>query len=241
MSELLLKIGGDSNPEFFQDGDIIHAFNQLSIKHMNSSRLCHVKLFAKNKYGLNIPSIARSYLELTSLFRVEAIGSNLVRKTDLVSNSKSVEVFPLLDYWLTERLKHHRHRIFGTKGREVWYEGNKRINDAVMENVWTMIHAESSHKEADHALAPLGTDDKKLFLSIKINDFTSTERESYESPEYTEKDGQFTLVKKRKRKIDWEALSLPVTSIDIRNRRQTIDIRGSGFILDKSIDIITKI
>lgn len=247
MAELVLKVGDYPDAKGYQDGDIICAFNQRRIRCTHAQYICHIRDTAFNGDGLNVDGIARKYQEFTYQYKFERVSEKEIKRIELSSMKEEVfsnipnvkgEHIYVAEY-IRRRLLHSIHRIFGTKDNEFWYGGNTDVSNTIMDNVWTMIEADTVNRESDFTLWPLTVIEKRGFLGLKINDFSEAEAMLFVESEYKTIGEEKILQKKRRRSIDWQSLILPASKSDIQDKTKSVDIREQ-FTLNKVTQINTK-
>ena len=247
MAEILLKIKDNPDKTFYQDGDIVTVFNQRRIRSIYAQHICHVKLQPLNNDGLRSDkSITKKFYEFLYEYKYEKVSSTEVKQIDLLTLQETI--LPMnVDLWLQRRLKHARHKIFGTAGNEFWYDGSMNFSNTNLDLIWTMIETDTPERESNYTLAPIPSNNKKKLLALKINDFDETEALAMIESEVKETKGDgsttndtFEVVKKRKQRVDWRSLSLPETVGNIEDETKEIDIRETATELNKDTDIETK-
>jgi hypothetical protein len=87
---------------------------------------------------------------------------------------------PLL---LARRVKHPRHAIFGTKGREVWFGGQVYATHTELDQVWQEIESRTPYREVNFDLWPAGQLDLMHCLFIPVDDFNEVEASALVAPE----------------------------------------------------------
>lgn len=223
MAELLLKVGDGAG---YLDGDILCAFSRLRIRCVHAEHICHIKHTRTTSEGLRpINSLAAKFLEATQQYKTRRIGKAAVERVNLFTGDVEELDFPHLEEYLRRRLLHERHRIFGRKGREVWFGGESRVTHTVMDNVWNAIETDTPHREATHRRWPLGRMDKRHHLAIAVDDFDETVAKELIAPEVDERTNEVAL--RRKRLVDFRSrLLLSGQDIDdIVNREREVDLR----------------
>ena len=196
--------------------------------------------------------VARAWFEATHQYRFERISKTEMKRIRL--SDMSEEIFNAtprqvdgkmqhanVELYISRRLAHGRHKIFGTPGAEVWYGGRTDVSNAKLDLVWTAIEAKTAHLEADFPRWPAGNRDLISHLFITVDDFSEKEASDLVSPELdlTDPDNPIT-VKKRSRHMDWRdeidsgehaAIEDKNTSVDLREtmtplvRADTVKVR----------------
>ncbi len=236
MAELALKIG---DAGLWQDGDIVDAFNRRRIRHAHAGAICHVK------HGRTV--LPELYQAKTYQFKFERVSKTEVRRTNLITldadivskkpNAKGEQIdVPL---FIARRLKHPRHRIFGSAGQERWYGGQVTATHAILDEVWVEIEARTEHRESNFMLWPFTEAEQKDFLILPTDDFISFIGEEYKTP-LLDDDGE--VVQNRKHRIDWQAdLGLSAgEKADVQDKDKPVDWRGVKAPFDRVTIIKTK-
>ena len=227
MAELIIKIGDGIK---FQDGDLIHAMNDRRISQVHCEHICHRKNQTKNKDGLfDRDTLAEDYYKNTSQYRFERQGDEVVR-TDLTTLEQETFGKSHIDVelYLKRALRHDRHKIFGTKGNEVWYGGKSVATKEKLDLVWQAIEAKTPKRKATHTKFPWNENELKRFLVLPVEDFTQEEKAEFESSEIDTTDEENPVViKARKNKVDWRMLlaGRGITEEDVLNKEVSIDLR----------------
>jgi hypothetical protein len=240
LAELVIKIGTVGPNPAYQDGDIIAAFNQRRIRQVHAEHICDINNFGFKSDGLRPDSISRTIQDLTREYRFERISETQVNR--IILATQSIETFsnPEIDVksFVERRLNHPKHRIFGTPGSEVWYGGDTDFSNAKLNTVWQQIEAQTPNLESNFTLWPLGTQDKKSFLSIKVDDFTDEETVELTSKETDTSDPLSEIVQKRKWRVDWKSLTLPASIPDIQDRTKEVDVRNVNGLTRANVTIL---
>lgn len=242
MAELLIKIGshGSGLDEHYRDGDIVCAFSQRRIRSTHAQHICDHRKFGFNGDGLRPVSIAEKYLDATRKYKFVRVSKYEVVRYELgtlfeetfskTPNAKGEQIdVPL---YISRRIKDGKHKIFGTKGAEYWYGGPTKNDNVTLDSVWLMIETDTANREADHALWPLTSREKKGFLAIGVDDFDLGFESRLVATEanwlpgmsgYTEAVGT-KLNYKRRAAVNWQALGLG-NAADIQNPDIEVDVR----------------
>lgn len=224
-AELLVKVG---NRGGFKDGDIIHAWNDKRIKKVFAQHICHVENTILNEDGLRNPnSLLEDYLKNTSKYKFERISKAEIRRTNLITLDQEVlsekpnvsgEYIWVQEY-IDYALKHPRHKIFGTKGNEYWYGGN-RDTEVQIDKVWDAIESKTPNNRIDKTVFPYSDNTLSKYYAITVDDFTDA----------TGGDLTKNVANgERKYKVDYKNLNgLSVSDVqDIEDSKKKIDHRKS--------------
>lgn len=228
---------GDLNPRddhYYQDGDIISAYNKRRIENKHVSEICHPWNFGFNSDG-NRPdtTLAKWVCDRTYRSRFERVSQHEVRKIDLVTG-KEVGIFGHLRKNPAERtiyvqqyitlgkkilvngewLPFAGHKIFGPEGSEFWYGGKISPDRAKLDVLWPEIELVTGKMRADHQLYPHSEKEKKHFLILPVDEMSDSELMSLKAPELGNpvsserlgKPDEYHVVKKRSKKIDRNSL-----------------------------------
>jgi hypothetical protein len=239
-AQLIIKVGDEGT---FEDGDIINAFTDTQILNVHAQHITHPKNFSKNKHGLRNPNtLLQDYLENTSKFKFERISQTAIKRTDLQTGDEDIlsdtpntdNEYMDVPLYIERRLKHERHKIFGTPGNEYWYGGNTIITDEKIDKVWQKIEQKTSKKKADHTNFPFTEKELQKYYAITVEDFTPEEIAELTTPLL---DDQGETIKPRKQKIDYHNLPelTAQDKTDIADRNTKVDHRQTKPIKRDSI------
>jgi hypothetical protein len=214
MAELILKTSTNGPDPQWQDGDIIHAMNDLRIHDVHAQHICHKNLIGFNGDGLRpVNSLTEMYLANTRQYKFERISAAELKRIDLTTldeevlsdtpNAKGEYIDVVL--YLQRRKQHPKHLIFGSSGSEIWYGGRTLITDTRIDGIWTLIESQTANLRADHDKFPWGKEDQKDHLVITVDDFDNTVRAELEVQVYDIADPP-VMTKRRKNKVDWRNL-----------------------------------
>ena len=253
MAELIIKTSTNGPDPQWQDGDIIHAMNDLRIYDVHAQHICHKNQIGFNGDGLRpANSLTEMYLSRVMQYKFERISAKEMKRITLATldeevlsdkpNAKGEAIHIAL--YIQRRLQHNKHMIFGTPGGEVWYGGRTNATTAVIDDVWTEIESRTANLKADFGKFPWGKEDQKDHLAITVDDFDNAERSALESPMYDNTGVEPVITKRRRNKVDWRNLpgmtqkiiddTLAVSvKVDIRDtfsfsRSQIVDAKPSA-------------
>lgn len=203
MAELLLAIkdfGG------FEDGDIIHAWNDDQVLMHHANKICYPNKEAVDENGLRpLNTKFQKYLENTHQYKFERDGLEVTRTNLFTQESEVVDTDAV--EWMARRLAtnlkptNSTKPIFGTPGNEVWYGGKFDVTKA--SDVWDMLEKEG-YDRTNYKDRPLFDKELTNFLVVPIQDVTTARVGTLTSPQIdlTDPDNPVT-VKKRRYKIDY--------------------------------------
>jgi len=212
MADIVAYVGNHRNPFGYRDGDVIRTYSNMRILNTYAQHFCHPTLQLFNSDGLRYPNtLLEIYLANVHQKLFQSISKTHVLCTNLWTGDR--EIFGPPDgsgkphVWLQEdlrfKMRHHRHKIFGTKGKEWWYGGPIKINPRTIHKIWCEIEERMGVKRENYNLFPIGYEAMALYVSISVDDFSSEEGELLVSPEFG---GNRNIIQKRKHKIQWSQL-----------------------------------
>lgn len=250
MAELIIKTSTKAPDPAWQDGDIIHAMNDLHIHDVHAQHICHKNLVGFNSDGLRpANSLTEDYLSEVRQYKFERISQTEVRRSDLFS--MSIDVFsdtpngdgeyidvPL---FISRWRQHPKHVIFGKPGTEIWYGGRTLITTAKINDIWVSIEAKTAYLKAHFGKFPWGNEDQKHHLAITVDDFDNTVRSELESSVYDGTVDPPVMTERRKNAVDWRNLPGLTQKIidDTLASDVKVDIRNS-FSFTRSLIIDAK-
>lgn len=245
MAEIVLKVGdaiaGDNKT--YQDGDVLCAFTDRHIKCVHAEHICHIKTVAFNSDGLNpAGTLPEKFRQRTSQYKFERVSKYEIRRTNqLTQESEILSNIPNekgeyihVPLYLARRKLHPGHVIFGTEGNEIWYGGRRDVSESIVDAVWNDIETCSEYRKTDHVLWPLGVDDKRVHLGIKLTNNITEETqarivniETNKPPGDYPKGEEQQIDRKRRANVQWRDLNL-ATVEDIENPSKSIDVRENA-------------
>lgn len=214
MPELIIKTSTNGLDPAWQDGDIIHAMNDLRIHDVHAQHICHKNLIGFNGDGLRpANSLTEMYLSKVKQYKFERVSAKEMKRITLatldeeilsdIPNAKGQAIH--VGLYIQRRLLHAKHMIFGTPGAEVWYGGRTRATTAIIDDIWTLIEANTLYLKANFGKFPWGLNDQMDHLVITVDDFDNAVRSELESSIYDNADPP-VMTKRRKNKVDWKNL-----------------------------------
>lgn len=215
MAELLLMVGDGAG---YQDGDILCAYNSRRIALVHAQHICASG------------ALLEKLLERSYRYRFQRTGEFTLERIDL-RTSETVEYSNKPDsegqhidvpLFISRRKRQPNHKIFGAPGSEYWFGGEWQPDT---DAIWNEIENRSAHRRANYTLWPLGEQEKRSHLALAVDDFDDAEAELLTAPRQRIVGDVVETVAKRARRVDWRALSLPVSRTDIEDRTKAIDIR----------------
>ena len=249
--ELILKVGTVAPDQTsYQDGDIISTMSDVQIEYCHAEMICHVDKAGVNSVGLrDINTLFHRYMEKTSKYKFIRLNSNEVERYNLLTDevdtisttpNEKGEAMHVAEY-LTRRLKHARHKIFGVShGNEVWYGGNAPRDRDHSDVLWNEIEGHSDHLKANCCSWPFTPIEKRHFLPVnccghqygevvEISTPTCVQKAEpvYETKEAPEDD---VLIAKKKWQVPYWDLDteFSIDIDDVRNIDKEVDARSTG-------------
>jgi len=223
LAELLLKVGDGAG---YVDGDCLCAFTDHRISCCHAEMICHPGKAVLTGVGLrDNTAVARDYLDTVYQYRFERVNRTQVKRialatmTEEIFGPESMDV----DLYIKRRLRHGRHRIFGTVGAEVWHGGRQEKSPAKMAQVWNAIETKTPLRKADHNLWPMGRLDVKHHLAIRASDMTEEESNGMVDPQ-----------------LDWDAEGksrLDADGKDVQLARRNIHIEWRDLVSDIGVSV----
>jgi hypothetical protein len=236
LAELLIKIGPGAN---YDDGDCLCAFNRRRIRCVHAEHLCHLDHAGFNRDGLRpAGSLPQSLRHHTYEYLFRRVSEKTIERHNLLDGT--VDTFGpesiAVDQYLRRRLKHKRHAVFGSRGREYWYGGRIDTSHAKLDAVWNAIATDAGRLEAEEefTLWPMGRLDIRHHLAVRVQDFDDAEAEGLMSPRIErdndgnpvkDENGTPRVISKRNINVDWRRDLLPdlgVTEADVLDREKPI-------------------
>lgn len=253
--ELLVKVGTVADGQInYQDGDIVCAASQVEIENCHAGMICHPDKVGFNSVALrDTGTLFHLYTEATSVYRftrlsrVEATRRNLLTgESDIVSSTPN-DLGEYIDVgaFLNRRLRHRRHKIFGTaQGREIWYGGTAPRDREHIDILWKDIEGHSDYLQADCGNWPFTPHEKREFLVLnccghksgevaEVSGGTCGERaagvEVAGDPDELGKRTSVLIAKKRWQVPYWDlSAELGADVSDIRDKEKEVDTRHIG-------------
>jgi hypothetical protein len=246
VAELIIKVGTNGPDPAWQDGDILHAWNNRDIEWQYlKNDLCHPWKATLNSDGLiDLGTIYEDLLRHTSRFKYEQISVNTVTRTNLVTletedinevpnaNGETLE----LQKWLNRKMAHTNpvnggtvFPLFGATGAVVWYHKEGNTSQPVLNALWVDIEAKTSELQADHQDSILEPSVLQHNLVVKTTNFTQAIKATYEAQLSDETDPENALLLKRRTHfVDyWDIGGIQEHTDDIRNPNVAVDLRST--------------
>jgi len=241
VAELQLKVGDGPGGEdiSYQDGDVVNAFSDRRILLTHARSICHPRNSGFNQHGLRAPdSLLDLYLDMTSRYLFTRVGRHAVIRSDRVllqvdelnqtpnANGQYIHV----EEYVKRRTRHHTHSIFGVVGGEHWYGGPITPDRALVDEVWSAIETHSVFRKADNDKWPITERERKIFLSVTVDDFGLDMESRLPGVELEAPAVDSPLSYKRRTKVDWRALGL-FNERAVDDRSMEVDFRGDTLLL----------
>lgn len=234
MAELILKTSTNGPDPAYQDGDIIHAMNDLRIYDVHAQHICHKDEIGFNGDGLRpANSLTEMYLTKCRQYKFERISITEIKRITLATMDEEILSDKLnadgeqmnVALYIRRRKEHGKHLIFGTAGSEVWYGGRTSQTTAISDDIWNEIESRTAYLKTNYNRWPFTGNEKRQHLILAVDDFDNVTRGSLEESEY-DRDGG--IVKRRKNKVDWHSIGLSAAEIDdVLDPDKEVDIRES--------------
>lgn len=221
-----LAIQAGAHPTY-EDEDVLVAKNRRAIRCCHAEHVCHVKHVALNRDGLRVadslPDMMRSHVYQ---YKCQRVSRTEINRITLATLDEELMFEIDLPGWIRKRLRHARHGIFGSTGREYWYDGRFNATHAALDKVWTEIEGRTASREVDHVHWPFTPAELRQVLTISVDDFDDTESGKLTAPLMDDSDPlDPVMVKKRKRHVNWRALQ-DVVGADVLDKEVSVDIRS---------------
>jgi len=193
MAELIIKVGEGGS---YEDGDILCALNDKNVQGTHAQHICHYQYSGFNSDGLRLDGKSLAFLDCVYQYRFERVNETQVKRTetDHLGNVLSEETFGKpdidVDQFVARRLKHAKHRIFGSKGAEIWHGGHSDLSQDAINTSWDIIQNSCDCRNTpgpcpccgqDHTLWPMGRLDVRHFLCTQLDDFSDEEAQALTS------------------------------------------------------------
>jgi|14BtaG_2_1085337.scaffolds.fasta_scaffold05401_2 hypothetical protein len=264
MAEIILKIGSST---LWDDGDVVEAVNDKITSATHAEIVADPRKEGFNSDGLR-PSngLGKFYLDCVYSYRFERVSKTEVLRLELddsglvVTDSETLfgpDVINVEEFVL-RRYRNPNHKLFGTRGKEIWYGGSVSTDDEVLDNVWNYIefYTENLRDSDEFKYFPLGSLDKKHFLAVPMVDFADDSITEKKEPlwkindnglylwtkinedlskseayyqEQPEEGWERVAEKSRVRNVDWiNNLEGLVDPLDVLDSQTAVDIRLSS-------------
>lgn len=190
MAEIIININQESS---YDDGDIVCAFNDSNIQRTHAEQICHYQHHGFNNDGLRPEGKSLDFLDCVYQYRFERLNEEQVKRieTDYLGSVLAEEIFGKesmdVDQFVRRRLKHAKHRIFGTAGAEIWHGGNSDFSQEAIDKAWTIVQNNCDCRNTpgecpccgqDHTLWPMGRLDVRHFLCTQLDNFSDVEKQA---------------------------------------------------------------
>ena len=186
--ELIVKIQSNgANPQY-QDGDVVQAMSLDRIYMTHAKLICHPRNFGFNTFGLrDRNTLLEKCQELIHKHKFERMNSNDVKRTNLITGEETIlNTIPNSDghyinayQYISRRIKHPEHKIFGTHGTEVWYDKPRKRESSIITSLWNEIETHTDSLKDNHGNWPFTDLEKRHFICI------NTSGRSYDGDSFT--------------------------------------------------------
>lgn len=245
MAEVLLFVTDEVRPDdMYQDGDVVCAFDSSRIHCAHAQHIGHLKHYGFNTDGLRPESMASRLRNLYYTFKFVRVSPTEIKRITLADGSEEIigatpnakGEYMDVPLFVTNRKKAPNHEIFGTEGAEYWYGGEIHRDEGSVNAMWSQIEADTLLRKADHGRWPVTPAEKRKFLALPTQDFTSATRANLEAveidfddkqPEYDYEAGKGDRVARKRRShiADWRDRVPSVA--DVLNEEVEVDLRES--------------
>ncbi len=240
MAELLIKVGTNGLDPAWQDGDVLHAWNNRHIEYAYlSNELCHPWNATPNGDGLiDTGTIYEDLKRHTYRWKFEQLAEKTFRETNLVTlATRDITDDPEatnIKKWLNRQLRKTNavnggtyFPLFGITGAVVWYKREGNTSQPQLNLVWVDVEAKTPERQVDHQNSNLGQGDLKRILAVNTTNFNQATKEIYETQIVDDTDPENTfLVKRRTHLVPyWDIGGLKNHLTDIRDPNIVVDLR----------------
>lgn len=192
-SEVFINVVDNAGELSYKDGDVLVVKNRPQIRAANAQTLSRWWKEGFTNDGLRPDGLAKAVQNKTYEFRFERVANDLVNKIRTADDvliatygsPGSVGPGPephnpdghmYVDEFVRRRIKHHRHRIFGVAGSEIWYGGSENwISTDNLDFCWNEIETRTPELESNHPDWPATPIEKRTFLCARISNTTDQE------------------------------------------------------------------
>lgn len=237
MPELAIKVGDGAN---YRDGDILAAFNRRRTRCAHAQHICHVMKAGGGVGALRDNAhVARDWFEHTAQYRFERVSHTEIKRITLATldevlvNGAPKRIDGRAQHmdvalFVARRMAHGRHRMFGSRGREIWYGGRTDMSNSALNLVWNAIETKTAEREINFRRWPAGRQDLISHLFVTIEDFDETVASDLVSPELDETDPDNPItIKKRRHHITWRDVIATKEHTDIEDKAVSVDLRDT--------------
>lgn len=235
---LVLKVSTVGPDPAYQDGDILCAFNRRRTRHVHAEGICHPRRAQRRSDGrIALDHVSRAWFEATHQYRFTRLSLTAVLRENLWMPSE-VEVFGQtpnergeridVDAYVRRRAQAQGFGLFGSDGAEIWYGGSTRADTPTLDTVWGAIEQHTPHREVDYPDWPIGAQELRSHLVIRVDDFDDEEAEALTAPVHDTSGEEPVLVRKRARRLPWRDLhGMSAARIaQVEDRLTAVDIRA---------------
>ena len=231
-ARIIVRPGAVDRP---QENDVLYVANRREIRRR------HTWMAVKPKHSSGVfrpaDGLLARYCETILELKFERIAPFMQRITNLWTNDVREERDQGLPAYLSTKLAHENHMLFGSRGSEVWYGGRRDWSGDTLLAVSAMLEANSDWRDADHADYPFGTQDKKSFLCVRLDsDLSEVDVDDINTPDreegWIDRHGVSHDVEYRRCRCsvpDWRAIAGRRVA-DVLNRDVEVDMRDSPII-----------
>lgn len=240
MPELIIKTSTNGSDPQWQDGDIIHAMNDLRIHNVHAQHICLSNNLDKDNRRWIDRNLAEMHLAEIYQYRTERISKTEARVTDQWTLESIIKSdvpnqyghIMYVDEFFRRRMVGTPWLVFGSSGAEVWYHGKARYLATEDTHIWNQIEMMTAQRKVNYTSYPRGNEGRFQNLVITVDDFDEAERGELESSIL---DDNGNLLRMRKNKVDWKTLPGMTQNIidDVDKPDVEVDIRAD-FLFTRS-------
>ena len=175
--ELIVKIKSSGPNPRYQDGDVVEAMSLDRIHLTHAEMICNPNNFGFNTNGTrDLNTLLQKFEEATRTNKFQRSGKTVIRtnlitgEQDILSdtpNENGEHIY--VDQFISQRLKHKRHKVFGPTGSEVWYGKMRSDAEVFIPVAWNHIETESDNLQSNHNSWPFTDLEKRHFICINTS------------------------------------------------------------------------
>ena len=240
MAELIIKVGTNGPDPAWQDGDVMHAWNNRDLELMYlENELCNPWNAPLNGDGLvDTGTIYEDFKRHTYRLKFEQLTATTFRETNLLTldtrDIAGTTEATKMKKWLDKQLLIFNTanggtyvHLFGVLGAVVWYRRSGNSSQPQLNLVWADVEAKTAEQQVDHQESLLGQEDLKRILVVKTTNFDQSIKAGYEANLVDQTDPDNVIhVRRRNHTVPyWDIGGLKQHVTDIRDRNVAVDLR----------------
>lgn len=237
MAEIIVKIGTvAAGDRFYQDGDVISAFNDRMNKQTHAELICWGRDANGNKLSGflgDTQPLLKMFLSKIYKYRIERVSQNEYKKVNQWDASEEVLTDSTFDGQVRSIINSRQRPVFGVSGKEIWYTGRVNMELAVVDSIWDDIEANTPNLRQNHLYRPRDIEGIKSHLWITTDDFDDTYKQMITShkerdknkdlDKFRAKNERSKIVRKSRGSVNWRNLGI-ANEADILDRNKPIDV-----------------